>query len=501
MQLWRPLLCIRYCMSAWFSEDETACYPSISNINAIQKKTIKTNTKKTFSFSQEVNLSKMTAIGIAICHNRQMPTKLPNLSQWLDSYGDPTILLDTDYRIVAANEQYRATYRDGRALEGRTCYEISHRSNVPCDLVGEICPLKKSREIGQPSKALHIHHSPQGREYINVETRPIQNSDGEITHYIEVLRTSGIANTKPHTQGLIGKSRAFQNMLSHVDRVASTKTTVLLLGETGTGKEVVAQTIHNRSQQQAHSFVPVECAGLVETLFESELFGHAKGAFTGATSEKMGLVEAAEGGTLFLDEIGEISLSEQVKLLRLLETGEYRRVGSTTARKANFRLVCATNKNLEEMVAEGIFREDLYYRINVFEIHLPPLRDRLEDLPILIDSMIQRAALDKPITFAPQTLLCLSGYEFPGNIRELKNIVERAALMCDGQAVLPQHLPAKFCSKMGTEIDSAKMPTLKEMEKQYLIQVLASFQGNRKSLAKQLGISERVLYRKLASLQ
>jgi transcriptional regulator with PAS, ATPase and Fis domain len=291
-------------------------------------------------------------------------------------------------------------------------------------------------------------------------------------------------------------------MLALVERVARSDTNVLLLGESGTGKELVAETIHRLSDRKNEAFVPVECTGLPESLFESELFGYVKGAFTGADANKPGLVEAARGGTLFLDEIGDVPLSDQVKLLRLLETRRYRRVGSNDWQEADFRLICATHKDLSQMIASGSFREDLYYRLSVFEIVLPPLRDRLEDLPELIATILERLSVNH-VTFSDDSLENLRRYDFPGNIRELRNIVERALILADDGIVRPKHLP----DRCRVRSDSAKLESpsrivpLKEAEQRYLRKALASYQGDRKKLAAALGISERALYRKLAALR
>ena len=429
-----------------------------------------------------------------------MPNR-PDIKAFLNCLRDPAILLDTEYRILAANEAYQATYGGAAPLRNRHCYAVSHGNSVPCDLAGEHCPLKQARLTGETAKVLHVHHTPRGQEYVNVETWPVKNDHGEVLHFIEVLKPSNIAQPELGT-GLVGRSPAFRTMLGLVDRVAATETTVLLLGETGTGKEVIARTLHERSTRAGGPFVPVECAGLPETLFESELFGYVKGAFTGATSDKPGLVEAAEGGTLFLDEVGEISASEQVKLLRLLETHQFRRVGSTEPRQADFRLVCATNKSLAAMVRNGTFREDLYYRLNVFDIRLPPLRERREDLAALVETLLQR--LGTKARFSPAALECLARYDFPGNVRELRNVVERAVLMCDGGTVQPEHLSAIVRDAAGTEPQleaSFELRTLEEVERDYLRGALARHKGDRRTLAETLGISERALYRKIAALK
>ncbi len=420
----------------------------------------------------------------------------------LNCLPDSAILLSRDYRILMANEAYRDMYGDGAPLRRRRCYEVSHRYTVPCDLAGEQCPLKQSRETGQASKVLHVHHTPRGQEYVNVETRPVKDSTGEIVYFIEIIRPSDIAHARGDGEGMVGRSRTFRHMLDQVDRVAPADTSVLLLGESGTGKELIARTIHERSRRAGGPFVPVECTGLPESLFESELFGHVKGAFTGATSEKTGLVESADGGTLFLDEVGDIPLSDQVKLLRLLETRCFRRVGSTETRQADFRLVCATNKDLAERVKSGDFREDLYYRINVFDIQLPPLRNRREDLKPLIKSIISQLRPGDDMRISDDALAIVSRYDFPGNVRELRNTIERAMLMCDGQEILPRHLPSRLSDGRERDADDAReIRSLDAVERRYLSRVLSEYDGDRKSLAKKLGISERALYRKISQLR
>ncbi|MGD2167296.1 MAG: sigma-54 dependent transcriptional regulator, partial [Gammaproteobacteria bacterium] len=346
---------------------------------------------------------------------------------------------------------------------------------------------------------------------VNVETWPVRGSGGAIEYFVEVLRPSDIAGAGPGS-GLIGRSPAFQRMLGLVDRVAPKDTAVLLLGESGAGKEVVARTIHQRSQRSAGPFVPVECTGLPEALFESELFGHEKGAFTGAINARPGLVESAAGGTLFLDEVGEIDLSEQVKLLRLLETRQYRRVGSTQPRSADFRLICATNRDLAQRVKSGSFREDLYYRLSVFEIVLPPLRERRGDVVLLARSLLEQLAPGTRLSDAAARQL--EAYDFPGNIRELRNILERAAIMCDGDTIRPRHLPERTLAGLSkkeatlsqidaglSQTDAASLQTLAAVEEAYLRRALRVHAGDRRSLARVLGISERALYRKLSRLR
>ncbi|MEJ2326737.1 MAG: sigma-54-dependent Fis family transcriptional regulator [Chromatiaceae bacterium] len=342
---------------------------------------------------------------------------LPELTAILDGYTAPAILLGLDYRILTANRAYRSTYGDGQPVRDRLCYAVSHRNTVPCDQAGESCPLRAAVASGTPQRALHVHSTPQGEEHVDVETRPVRNKNGEIMYVVEVLRPVRVASATSGTQGLVGRGAAFRRMLELVQRVAGSEAAVLLLGESGTGKEAVAQAIHASCQRAQGPFVPVECSGLTESLFESELFGHEKGAFTGAQQRKVGLIEAAQGGTLFLDEVGDIPLSLQVKLLRLLETRTFRRVGSVDAKRADFRLVCATHRDLKSLVAAGDFRQDLYYRISAFPIPLPALRERGDDLPLLVETLLRRIQPRRKVSLAPEAMACLQGYSFPGNVR------------------------------------------------------------------------------------
>ena len=424
---------------------------------------------------------------------------ITELISYLETHPDAQILMDADYRILAANEAYRRTYAGGKDVVGQTCYAVSHGYSRPCDECGESCPLAASRQSGQPRRVLHLHHTPRGEEHVDVELTPIVGKSGAIEFFVERMLRVREASSFPAESGLVGKSPAFNRMLELVRRVAPASTTALLLGESGTGKELVAQAIHQQSGRGAGPFVVVECSGLTETLFESELFGYEKGAFTGANQRKIGLVESAAGGTLFLDEVGDIPLGLQVKLLRLLETGTFRRVGGVETLRADFRLVAATHRNLREMVESGAFRRDLYYRLSVFPIHLPALLERPEDIGLLADTLLARLARGRSYTLSPGTRARLQAYDYPGNIRELRNILERAILMADGDTLLPEHLPPELASESGSAMPGVDaIVPLETAELRYLQWALARHQGDRKSLAEQLGISERTLYRKLA---
>ena len=288
-------------------------------------------------------------------------------------------------------------------------------------------------------------------------------------------------------------------MLSLLNRAAPSDINVLLLGESGTGKELAAQYLHSHSARSNKPFVTVECSGLSEHLFESELFGHEKGAFTGAINKKPGLVEAANGGTLFLDEVGDIPLAMQVKLLRLIETGRYRSVGSIVEKQADFRLICATHQSLNEMVLSGLFRKDLYYRISPFPVNLPSLRERSEDIALIAKSLLSSIDNSRILTLSEDALNWLMNYDFPGNIRELRNLLERATLLCDGSTINVRHLQSNDNHTTATDIpfDGHSIISLEQMEQLYLQKVNRFFSGDNRQLAKILGVSERTLYRKL----
>lgn len=421
-----------------------------------------------------------------------LPPSASELLALLESLPEPRILVDPEYRILSANAAYRHTFGNPGEIIGRTCYEISHHFDKPCDQCGESCPRQSAMKSHQASRVLHLHHTPRGEEYVDVELVPIHDAAGKLVYFVETMRFLHETGQKPGALGMVGRSPAFTHMLGLINRVAPAMTPVLLLGESGTGKELAAQAVHALSPRREQPFVPVDCSGMTESLFESELFGYEKGAFTGAGQRRTGLVEAAAGGTLFLDELGDIPLHLQVKLLRLLETGTYRRVGSAEILRADFRLVCATHRDLTAMVEQGGFRRDLYYRLATFPIKLPALRERSEDLPLLVEHLLARLAPERPLRLDAQSHSLLMQYGFPGNIRELRNLLERAMLMADGD-MLSIDLPER--ADMATD---EPVLTLEQAERRYVRAALVQLDGNRKELARRLGISERTLYRKLA---
>ncbi|WP_240770731.1 sigma-54-dependent Fis family transcriptional regulator [Neptunomonas sp. XY-337] len=419
----------------------------------------------------------------------------------LAALEEPAAILSPDYKIIAANDAYIAHYKGSDAVVGHHCYEVSHHYDVPCDQAGESCPLRECQRTGRRQRVLHLHNTRHGEEHVDVEMIPITDSSGRVSCYLEKMQVVKEAAASPEEQGLVGRSPAFMAMLELVHRAAPSDISVLLLGESGTGKELVAQAIHQASRRKQMPFVTVECSGLSEALFESELFGHEKGAFTGAVSSKEGLVEAARGGTLFLDELGDVPLALQVKLLRLIETGTYRRVGSVTVHKADFRLVCATHKALPDMIEAGTFRKDLYYRVSAFPIPLPSLSQRGEDLALLVETLLKRIPEGSGYHLSARALEALAAYAFPGNIRELRNILERGMLLTDDNVIDIAHLPHECANRtepLPTEQQfGCTVVPLHELESCYLAHLVSLYPRNKKLLAEQLGISERTLYRKL----
>ena len=439
---------------------------------------------------------------------------LSTLSAMLETLSGPAILLDLNYRIRAANNAYRDAFQSDQPLLGATCYHISHGYDRPCDQAGEECPLAACQQSGQRQRILHIHNTRHGREHVDVEVTPVRDDEGRICGFVEVMKPLLRSEV---SRNMLGFSPMFNRMLDLLNRAAGSSVSVLLQGESGTGKELAARYLHEHSHRAGKPFVVVECSGLPDTLFESELFGHEKGAFTGATAAKRGLVAEADGGTLFLDELGDVPLSMQVKLLRLIESGTYRPVGSTRVAHADFRLVCATHQPLALMAQDGRFREDLYFRVSAFPIHLPALRERKEDIPGLAAFFLKQVNPAGQLRLSESALDWLCQQPFRGNIRELRNRIERASLLCDSgdigiadlggetieQAEKPMPEKPESLRDLLLEhlIDPAETPPeVGELERRYLRYLQERFPQGRKHLARLLNISERTLYRKLKDL-
>jgi DNA-binding NtrC family response regulator len=329
-----------------------------------------------------------------------------------------------------------------------------------------------------------------------LEKRELERGSSALQHEVSRLQTG---------QRFIGESRQVRDLLHMIDRVAETPSTVLIRGESGVGKELVSRAVHRKSARARQPFVVVDCAALHENLLQTELFGHEKGAYTGAVRLKHGLFEVADRGTIFLDEIGELTPALQVKLLRVIETGTFRRVGGTADIRVDVRIVAATNRSLESMMKEGGFREDLYYRINVFSIQIPPLRERPGDVPMLVEHFVKHSPIipKRNLGISEEAMSVLARYRWPGNVRELENVIERALILCDGPTIEPEHLPmgVRVRPAFEDQAPSDRQLTLDEIEKRYIRRVLDQCKGHRQKAAGILGISERNLYRKLKELE
>jgi DNA-binding NtrC family response regulator len=344
--------------------------------------------------------------------------------------------------------------------------------------------------------------------------KPCPLDEIEVRLYRALEQQRPFAHGRPLERGLtppdlrnsfVGESPAFRGTLRLIDQVAPTDSTVLIAGETGTGKELVAKLIHARSHRRDRPFVVVQCAALQESLLQSELFGHERGAFTGADRAKPGLFEVANGGTMFLDEIGEVSPSTQVTLLRVLDSGTFRHVGGTTEIRVDVRVLAATNRDLTAMVRQGSFREDLFFRLSTMTVELPPLRSRGADVELLARHCVAliNARFGSHKSMTGETVAALMRHDWPGNVRELLHAIEAAMVVCDNDRILPDHLPKSVRAPRAIPIpaagsdDQPGLPTLVQMEREHMKRALDATDGHRGQAARILGISERNLYRKL----
>jgi two-component system response regulator AtoC len=438
----------------------------------------------------------------------------PSCEQIINMMPDPFVVIDRSYRIIAANRNYlkHYGYKEPGDVVGRFCYEVSHHVDAPCSQHGEHCPLETVFETGQPTQVMHVHYHDGEEEHVQLHSNPLFDSEGRVMYVGEYIYP--VHNPNREGSLMIGRSRPMLRLTSLLQRVAPTPTSVLLLGESGVGKEKVAEYVHRYSPRAAMPFVIVDCGTLGESLIESELFGHEKGAFTGATNLKKGLFEAADGGSLFIDEIGELPLSLQTKLLRVLESGTIRRLGGTAYLKVNVRVIAATNKNLKEMVDNGDFRQDLYYRLSAFPVNIPSLRERPGDIPALAEHFLLN--MDEGDRFVPLSLEVIEAlliYDYPGNVRELRNIVERAAILAFGEEILrPEHIVFESESTSGAtpparqEQDTGNTNNLLRrrhgrLNEEAVMRALEQTDGHRSSAAQLLGVSERTLYRYVQRLR
>jgi len=452
-----------------------------------------------------------------MAHNKTTPSAI-ELQSLVDTHQQPFVVIDNEYRIVAVNRAYEKAYGTSHEQAvGEPCYKISHHKDAPCHESGEDCPHVTLFEIGQQDSCVHIHYDADHRIHqVRVTAHPLHGSNGELYMGELIQEISAPAERRLNGRRMVGKTQPFTACMDQLKMVAAAQAPVLLQGETGTGKELAANFIHHNSLRSGQPFLTVDCTVLTESLFETEVFGHVRGAFTGSVGERIGLFEQADGGTLFLDEVGELPLSQQAKLLRVLESGQYRRVGGRKNRKADVRIICATNRHLWDQVRTGQFREDLYYRIACLAVRLPPLRERIDDIELLAPSLLEpiSSAMSHDFSLSDDALDRLKQHDYPGNVRELRNILTIAAMHCKNgeigaeavDEVMRGHAQARAQSHPARVMETGATPvapapemasSLQGVEAQHINRLLQQHSGNRKRVAAALGVSERTLYRKL----
>lgn len=423
----------------------------------------------------------------------------PSCEAIINLFPDPFVIIDRNFLIVAANQQYREHYQVGADdIVGKHCYEVSHHINHPCSQNGEHCPLEEVVATGRPTTVMHIHHTHhEHEEHVQLSASPILDARGEVLYMGETMHP--LPHVHDREMILAGRSKPLLRLISILYRVAPTQSTVFLLGESGVGKDCAARYIHHHSDRSNGPFVVVDCGALGESLIESELFGYEKGAFTGANQRKMGLFEAANKGTLFIDEICELPLNLQTKLLRVLETGSIRRIGGTEYIKVDVRIIAATNRDPQEMVRNGKFRQDLYYRLSAFPVTLPALRERKDDIPVLAEFFLHHIEEgEQQIPLSPEVIEKLLDYDYPGNVRELRNIIERAVILAAGNVVLPDYVVYEQVSRGShkhTFSDSTNGVNNTRITREQVLQALEKCNGHRTKAAQMLGVSERTIYR------
>jgi len=432
----------------------------------------------------------------------------------LDSIADGVFTIDLDWRITSFNRA--AELITGISTEeaiGRHCWEVFRAS-----ICEKQCSLRQTMETGTPilNQPIFIVNSEGNRVPVSISTAMLRDEEDRIIGGVETFRDlSLLEELKKEISGrhtfldIVSKNREMHRLFAIMEQVAQSDSTVLLQGESGTGKELFARAIHSLSARSRGPLVVVNLGALPDTLVESELFGHKAGAFTDARQDRIGRIAAAEGGTLFLDEIGDLSPTVQVRLLRVLQERTYEQLGSNKTVHANIRIVAATNRDLEAMVKERTFRDDLYYRINVVRLTLPLLRKRREDIPLLVEHFLRRfnQLTGKQVTgVSHEVLAILMAHDFPGNVRELENIIEHAMVLCQGGIIETVHLPDYLQPAPPPEGMEGREPSLspkdrwEELERGFLIQVLKDNNWNRGAAAQELGIGRQTLWRKIKRL-
>ena len=439
----------------------------------------------------------------------------------INARESPAVVIDKHYRIVAANRAYCTSYGvEPETIVGRRCHEISHHSPVPCHENGEDCPHKAVLASNSPFEVMHTHYDYANRpDRVRIKAYPIEAANGDRFVLESIHRLASVVHLTCEEMRMVGRSPAFLRCIESLTQAATSDVPVLLYGETGVGKEMAAEYIHQQSGRRGKSYVELNCAAIPETLFESELFGHERGAFTGCAGVKQGLFELADKGTLLLDEIGELPLSMQAKLLRVLDTGQFRRLGGTSQSRADVRVITATNQNLMSMVAEGRFREDLYFRIAGIKIQIPSLRERSMDIPALVDALIKRMCDQDKFErchVTKEAMDRLMGYGFPGNVRELLNILQQALALSPDGIITAKHirLDYRLAHDQPNRSEPAHVPapatgataiptfqSLADAEANHIANLLEQHHHDLHVVATALGVSERTLYRKMKRYQ
>lgn len=437
------------------------------------------------------------------------------LESVIEAVESPFVVIDKNYTIIAANSAYHTAYGvSAKDIIGQKCHKISHHSDLPCHLNGEDCPHKKVFETGKPHEVLHTHYDHNNEEeHVRIKGTPIRTDSDRLYLGEAVFPLAKPDELGCDEQRMLGRSAAFLACVDEMAGAASTDAPVLLIGESGVGKELAAQFIHKKSSRAAGPFIAIDCASIPEGIFESELFGHERGAFTGCIGRRHGLIESAEGGTLFLDEVAETPPAIQGRLLRALETGFYRRLGGREDLHVDTRIICATQHNLGNMIERGTFRADLYYRIAGISIAIPALRERGGDIVPLTNAIVakKRDHNGQPYKITDAAMELLRQYSFPGNVRELKNILQKAISLSSSSMITPDLLkfddidnifdsnaPVNHRSKSSTRRNPPSTNrSISEVEATHIEALLHQYNGHRAKVAKVLDISARTLYRKL----
>ncbi len=438
-----------------------------------------------------------------------------DLQSVIDAADNAFVVIDADYNIVAANKAYCNAYGiDAESIVGHKCHKVSHHSDVPCHLNGEDCPHKQVFETGKPFQVLHIHYDANNQEeHVRIKGSPIYNAEGKLFLGEAIFPVAKSDDLGCDEQRMLGSSPAFLACIEEMSGAAASDVPVLLNGESGVGKELAANFIHKKSDRRDKPFVAIDCASISEGIFESELFGHERGAFTGCVGRRHGLIESCDGGTLFMDEISEVPLALQGRLLRALDTGYFRRLGGREDLHVDVRVICATHNNLRKMVERGTFRADLYYRIAGISITIPPLRERRVDIIPMSKALVakMRDANGGQARISQDALDMLQQYDFPGNVRELKNILQKALSLSTNGLITPDllqfdHIASVYINPLADRRskprgDEARQPTtnrsITEIEATHIESLLHQYNGHRAKVAEVLKISERTLYRKL----